>query len=238
MVGMDSDTFLPAIAAATDRFTASVAGLDAAALRGPSLLPGWTRGHVVAHAARNAHALANVLRTAAGGPPTPMYPSVEARNAAIEEGSTRSPDVLLREVTESAAAYADAARAVPDDRLDREVEWIGRFLPARLALGGRLREVEFHHVDLDAGYIPADWDADFVVRELGVAAEALAARPEAPAVLLVATDVEVPWRIAGAGPERAVTGPSRALLAWLAGRSAGHGLQADGGALPTLPGWP
>ena len=35
--------------------------LDDAAIAEPSLLPGWTRGHLLAHLARNADALVNVL---------------------------------------------------------------------------------------------------------------------------------------------------------------------------------
>lgn len=177
------------VEAATERFVQTVAKLSAEDLAGPSLLPGWTRGHVVAHVARNANALVNLLRTAAGGEPTPMYPSVEARNADIEDGARRAPGVLLAEVADSARAWAEAVRAVPSDRWDLDVKWIGaRVRPVRTVPPARLREVEFHHVDLDAGYTPAHWDPDHVAFELAEAAASLSGREGVPDVLLVATD--------------------------------------------------
>ncbi|MDP9427768.1 MAG: maleylpyruvate isomerase N-terminal domain-containing protein, partial [Actinomycetota bacterium] len=51
----------------------------------PSLLPGWGRRHVLAHVARNADALLNLLTWARTGAETPMYPSAEARDAGIAE---------------------------------------------------------------------------------------------------------------------------------------------------------
>ena len=60
------------IDAGSDRFADVVAGLSEAALRGPSLLPGWTRGHVATHVARNAEACLNLLHTAATGETRPM----------------------------------------------------------------------------------------------------------------------------------------------------------------------
>jgi hypothetical protein len=50
---------------------------------GPSLLPGWSRRTVIAHVARNADALCNLLTWARTGVETPMYASAEAREAAI-----------------------------------------------------------------------------------------------------------------------------------------------------------
>ena len=58
-------------------------------LREPSRLPGWTRGHVVTHVARNAEGLCRLLRWARTGIETPMYPSIQARDAAIEAGAGR-----------------------------------------------------------------------------------------------------------------------------------------------------
>ncbi|WP_241780552.1 maleylpyruvate isomerase family mycothiol-dependent enzyme, partial [Streptomyces wadayamensis] len=67
---------------ATARLLTVAGTLDDAALAEPSRLPGWTRGHVLSHLARNADALLNVV---AG---RPMYASAEARDADIEAGAT------------------------------------------------------------------------------------------------------------------------------------------------------
>ena len=42
--------------------------------REPSLLPGWTRGHVLTHLARNADSQRHVLEAAVRGAPAERYP--------------------------------------------------------------------------------------------------------------------------------------------------------------------
>jgi maleylpyruvate isomerase len=74
---------LDEMAASTDRLLATVDGLDDAALRAPSLLPGWTRAHVLTHIARNADGLVNLVTWARTGEETPMYASTQARDTAI-----------------------------------------------------------------------------------------------------------------------------------------------------------
>ena len=67
------------------------------------------------------------------------------------------------------SAPAVAMGLVRDDRLPDEL-WTetfertpgGRVIRYAAIPGMRLREVEIHHVDLRAGYGPADWDAAFV----------------------------------------------------------------------------
>jgi maleylpyruvate isomerase len=54
---------------------------------GPSLLPGWTRAHVLAHLAGNADAQVNFLTWARTGVETPPYASDEARDQEIAERS-------------------------------------------------------------------------------------------------------------------------------------------------------
>jgi maleylpyruvate isomerase len=74
----------------------------------------------------------------------------------------------------------------------------------------RTREVEIHHVDVDAGYMPVG--------------------------RLSASDADRSWEVAADGPT--LTGPTNALLAWLTGRSSGDGLQLDtGDAVPVAPTW-
>src|SRR4051812_32675009 len=74
---------------ATKRLLTRLERLDDAAIAGPSLLPGWTRGHVLTHLARNADSYVNLLTWARTGVPTPQYPSPQARVADIEAGAGR-----------------------------------------------------------------------------------------------------------------------------------------------------
>ena len=77
---------LEVVEAATARLLSSVQTLDAAALAAPSLLPGWTRGHVCSHVDRNADSLVNLLTSARTGVDIPQYASAEARDEGIEVG--------------------------------------------------------------------------------------------------------------------------------------------------------
>src|SRR5580700_9053467 len=105
---------LDRLAAATGRLLASATALTGAQLREPSLLPGWSRGHVLTHIARNADGMVNLLRWARTGTPAPMYASAESRAADIEAGAGRPAAGLTADVRESAAALAAAAADMPD----------------------------------------------------------------------------------------------------------------------------
>ena len=52
---------LDRLAAATERLLATATALGDAQVREASLLPGWTRGHVLTHLARNADGMINLL---------------------------------------------------------------------------------------------------------------------------------------------------------------------------------
>lgn len=233
---------------ATARLVASAADLDDAAVATPSPLPGWSRGHVLAHLARNADGLVNLLTWARTGVETPQYASVEARNADIEAGAGRPAAEQLADVRDSAARLAEAIAAMPVPAWAARVRTTsGRQLPAAGLVWGRLREVEVHHVDLAAGYSPADWPLAFALRLLREVAEDLSRRDAAPALTLAPTDEGAHPLAVGDGPGVTVTGPASALAAWLTGRSAGEGLRADSagegpragaaGSLPEVPTW-
>src|SRR2546426_9875693 len=79
----------------------------------PSLLPGWTRGHVLAHLARNADAFVGALAGARRGEPTAMYPrGVAGRNADIEAGARRPASEIVADVVATAAALDEAWSAM------------------------------------------------------------------------------------------------------------------------------
>ena len=232
------------IGEATDRLLASAGALTDTGVREPSLLPGWTRGHVLTHIARNADGLGNLLRWARTGITTPMYASREARRADIEAGAGRSAADLAADVQATAIAFAAEAASLPDGAWAAQVQGLtGPPIPGRGVLDWRLREVEIHHVDLAVGYRPGDWPGEFVTASLpGVAGE-FAGREDTPSCLLQPDGSGPgPFQI---GPEQPtgqqvlVRGSPADLLAWLIGRDDGSGLRAspDGAALPVLPPW-
>lgn len=233
---------LERLAAATELLLATAGGLSDAQVAEPSLLPGWTRGHVLTHIARNADGLGNLLRWARSGTETPMYASAAARSADIEAGAGRPAAGLAADVRESAAAFAAEAAAMPDDAWTEQVRALhGAPFPAFGVLDRRLSEVEIHHVDLAAGYAPADWPAGFVADALPRVAGSFTGRDDAPRCLLWPVGTKDVYRI---GPEREGTpqviihGQPADLLAWLLGRDDGTRLTLPtGDALPALPPW-
>lgn len=229
---MDSDPerLREQIGQATSRLTAGVAGLTDNQAAAPSQLPGWSRGHVLTHICRNADGLRNLLIWARTGHVTPMYPSSQARAAAIEAGSGRPAAELLADLARSAAGFADEAAAVPARAWDTMVRGVtGAEHPAWFTLLRRLSEVEIHHVDLGTGYGPADWPAPFVADGLERVIGQFATRDDVPACVLEVTET---GQRAWLGPRTAdreplavtVTGPGCWLLAWLTGRDHGRAL--------------
>jgi maleylpyruvate isomerase len=198
---------------------------------GPSLLPGWTRRHVLAHLAGNAGAIVNLLTWARTGVETPMYASDDARDAQIEELSTLPTDQLRTAVLSGTGRLVDAVRAMPAAAWAATVRTRqGHELPAAEVPAMRAREVWVHSVDLDAGIAFADVPDDVLAGVVDDVFRQWDVRDVVPDVALFAGDRE--W---GTGA-LAVAGPLAEAAAWVTGRSAGEGLQADG-PLPQLPPW-
>ncbi|MER6159935.1 maleylpyruvate isomerase family mycothiol-dependent enzyme [Streptomyces sp. NPDC001868] len=239
---MDHARDLASVCEATDRLLTAAAALDNADVTEPSRLPGWTRGHVLAHLARNADALVNVLEG------RPMYASAEARDADIERDAPRPLKTQLADVRDSANRFQDAASLSQD--WSRTVELrngvldTAAWLPFR-----RWIEVELHHVDLGIGYDLEDLPGEFAQREINFLAHRFSKHPDVPALtikqddgrLLVTGAVEgVTAEQLDSGyrpplPDLTVSGRQADLLGWLAGRRDGSALHVEGGTLPSLP---
>jgi maleylpyruvate isomerase len=153
---------------ATQRLLSNARILDEADLRAPSLLPGWTRGHVLAHLARGADALRNLMIGVRTGTPRPAYASPAARTSDIEHGATQSRAALVEDVAAAAMAFRTVSRQLPAEAWAAEVDWVPGLdpFPASEILARWLVEVELHHVDLGAGYTAADWPDSFLVMPL------------------------------------------------------------------------
>jgi maleylpyruvate isomerase len=219
-------TTLDELAAATDRVVATVTSLDDHALAEPSGLPGWTRGHVVAHLARNADGLGNLVTWADTGIETTMYASPDARSAAIEADAHRPATVQLDDLVASAHTLAHRLARMTtaaDDVLLRMVS--GAEIEGWQLVHLRLREVEIHHVDLAAGYGPTNWPPSFAPHTLDQVAPGFAAREGMPFGQLIDPDGRS-WTV-GDSPA-SLTGPTASVLGWLLGRADGSDLTPTG----------
>ncbi|SHI27952.1 maleylpyruvate isomerase family mycothiol-dependent enzyme [Streptomyces sp. 3214.6] len=219
---------LESVRDATERLLTAVAKLDNASVTESSRLPGWSRGHVLAHLARNADALVNALEG------RPMYADAHVRDADIERDAPRPLDVQLTDVRESAARFR-ATGAAPAD-WSRTVELRNGVVDSAASVPfRRWAEVELHHVDLGVGYELEDLPEEFTARETEFLAERFTGHPDVPPTRL--TDGTLVWRTGREADEREVTvsGSPADLLGWLAGRRDGSALTVDGGPLPALP---
>ncbi|QLY34068.1 maleylpyruvate isomerase family mycothiol-dependent enzyme [Nocardia huaxiensis] len=225
-------TQLDIVAAATTRLLDTVAELRDEDLVEPSLLPGWTRGHVLAHLSRNADSLVNLLLWARTGIETPQYASQFLREADIEAGAPRPHREQLEDLTAASERWLALARVMPEERWETSVRnRKGLEIPATRIPWMRLLEVEIHHTDLDTGYAPAQWPAEFTERLL---AEAVSDRATltGPGFTVAATDTG--FTATAGTPVTTITGPAASLAAWLIGRSPGNDLTGD---LPDLTAW-
>ncbi|MEO7195611.1 MAG: maleylpyruvate isomerase family mycothiol-dependent enzyme [Pseudonocardiaceae bacterium] len=202
-------------------------------LRGPARLPGWTRGHVVTHVARNAEGLCRLLTWARTGIETPMYASREQRDADIEAGSGREVAEQLDDLRRTGAAFAAAASELSPQNWDVIVRH--GLLPASTVPWARVRELWLHLVDLDAAVEIADIPEDIATELVRDLAHWMNTRVETPIALQLPGGEQM---ILGpeTGATLAVSGPVQQLAGWLTGRSSGELLSAPDG-LPELPSW-
>jgi maleylpyruvate isomerase len=218
------------------------------AFAAPSLLPGWSRAHVLTHLARNADAMINLLDWARTGIPTPAYQNREQRDREIESGAKREPAAIRADVLASSDRLAVAVRGMPEAAWSNQVGDADRPIPASDIPWLRAREMWVHSVDLDVGASLADAPSPMLTALLAEASEKAGTGGQSPPLELVATDLNRSWPIGGdaaadlveAGDVRRIEirGTAAELATWLLGRSKGRALRTgDGSKLPTPPRW-
>ncbi|MEW2625616.1 maleylpyruvate isomerase family mycothiol-dependent enzyme [Streptomyces sp. NPDC048106] len=235
--GFDPATTLDQINVATEHLLDTAARFTDTDVRAPSLLPAWSRGHVLTHLARNADGGRNLLIWARTGVETPEYPSLAARDEQIEAGAGRSAVELVADLRSAAVRFATEYRKMPPEAWNQVVRWTrGQERAAVRAADSRLCEVLIHHVDLNAGYAYAQWPTGFVQDMLGRVTASFSTRDDAPAMRLHPTDTDISYDIGSARRAPIIHGPQTTLLAWLMGRAEGADLAVTGASeLPRPP---
>ena len=197
-------------------------------LAAPSLCEGWSRDHVLNHIARNAEALSRLVAAAVDGTGETMYASPQRRDSDIDDGVGRPAAEVVADVDETAAALAPELRRLTTEHRDVVLErtpggptFKGGMLPFM-----RLREVIYHHVDLDTGFDFGDLNGDlqvlFIENELK-RQQGAAAIPSAT----IRSDEGDVWSIGDGDAE--VTGSRAGILRWLARQDASgvHGVRGE-----------
>lgn len=166
-------TFVPEAALARvhdahERLFAATQPLSDEDVRRPSLLPGWTVGHVLTHLARNAESHVRRAEAAPRQVVVDQYEGgYEGRNAAIESGAPRRASELIEDVRRTSLAAEQAWEGVPASAwAARSRDANGHARPLFELPSRRWQEVEVHLVDLAIGITHRDWPADFVLEWL------------------------------------------------------------------------
>ena len=170
--------------------------------------PGWSRGHVLAHLARNADALVNVLEG------RPMYAYATTRDADIERDARAPWTPSWRTCARARPVPGDRSRSrglVPHGGAAQR----GRRLAARVPFR-RWVEVELHNVDSASDTSSRICRRSSPTREIGFLAERFGGHKDVPSTALDAGTAGVAHGRGGRGPEVAVPGPAADLLGWLA----------------------
>ncbi|WP_372595465.1 maleylpyruvate isomerase family mycothiol-dependent enzyme [Actinotalea sp.] len=221
-----------------ERVRTALEGLRDDQVRESSRLPGWTRGHVLAHLANVGEAAVRQWQNAyEDAPVVPFYDGgTEGRNRAIEEGATASAAEHVARVQSVMDRVEGLLDLLDDAAMARRTGFRDRTAAAIVLAWWR--ETSIHLTDLDLGVEHTMWGAALREHLVGY----LGARvPEGIRLDLEPTDVDEP-RYIGDGRTLTVTGAANDIVAWLAGREplAPVRAKADGVEvpLPELGPWP
>lgn len=235
---LTDDQILAALRSAAGGIRGELGGLSEDSVRTPSELPGWTRGHVLAHIEGIASALARQAELARREEQADLYDGgMPAREQAIESGAPAAVDVHRERVSAAVDRALAAFEALGPDEWDAPVRFRnGVVRDAALALW---RELVIHRSDLGTGCTQQEWSDAFCLHLLGFLG------PRVPAgrsfVLRPAGGEEI--SLGGGGDVVVLEGRLQDLAAWLAGRTVSHGAvraehEGDAVPLPEIGPWP
>ena len=215
--------------AANTRLPGLLHGLTDNAVHADSVLPGWSRGHVLAHIAGVGKALARQVEYALEDRKIDVYDGGRpARDAGIDNNATNPAADLVEAAVAASAAFDRALAKIGPDDWNRSVVYRDGTLVE--VVQAYWREIEIHSTDLRLGYTPATWSPEFSDHLLTFTA---ARAPEGVRVVLLADDGET-WTW-GSGEAVEVRGARNDLAAWAAGRTPVGSLSGE---LPDLKPYP
>ncbi|NEE01544.1 maleylpyruvate isomerase family mycothiol-dependent enzyme [Phytoactinopolyspora halotolerans] len=214
--------------------------LDEASLRAPSILPGWTRGHVLAHITNVADGAARQAEFADRNELIEFYDGGrDGRDAAIEADAHRSVAGHAVAIDQALDRLGRAWPAIGSPVWDRPVTYRDGTLTHVAMMWWR--EIRIHLVDLDLGVAADSW-SDGLCRHL---LDFLAPRLPADRPVELRFDDGSGWSAPARPPTGiplVIEGALRDVTQWLAGRSPERTPVAswDGDAitLPDLEPWP
>ncbi len=223
---------------AADNVSAKLGGLSDADVLAPTDLPGWTRGHVLAHIAHVSNAVARQAEYALKGELVDFYDGGHGgRTQAIEMNAGHTADehraYIATAFTRALSVLGgldDAQWMLPVSYRNGDVRGVG------LAYW---RELVIHLADLNLGRGPETWSKEFCLYLIGF----LNSRVPAELQLKLLPLGLAPLTVGAGETTVSVSGMLTDIAAWLAGRTPTMGsLRAEAAAdsveLPVLLPWP
>jgi maleylpyruvate isomerase len=227
----------------TAYFDRTLAQLPDMGFDGSSLLPDWSRRHVIAHVCYNALGLLRLVHWAATGIETPMYASSEERDAEIERGAALPAGELRALVVRTSNELDEGWRALTDEAWHAQVRMRqGPQIPATTTIWLRTREVWLHAVDLNSGATCDDFPPALIDRLLSNVLSAWRGRASEegiPNLVLSPTDRGAPKGIGAVDDPSAIVirGTAVDLTRWATGRGYLGITTANGKPVPVAPRW-
>lgn len=134
--------------------------------RAPSLLPRYSRGHVVTHLANKSKAHVLIFGGPAAGEIRQLHPDGYDPDLAADLGASRSAAELRSDLAQCFGLLEATWEAFDDILWDRQGIMAAGARTMAEIVAHHLRNVEVHHVDLDIGHRPSDWPPILVEGEL------------------------------------------------------------------------
>lgn len=238
MTAITPDALLAELHKAADVVASQAGKLAEEDVTSPSTLPGWTRGHVLAHLAGISNAMARQLELARRGEQVELYDGgFEGRTKAIDMAAGHS---LVQHRVDLDSALERALKAF--DSLDAGAWQVPISYRGGVMLDGGFalwRELVIHASDLNTGRGAETWSRPFCEHLF----DFLAARvPEGQRFVLQPLGLP-PVTIGAGNRSTVINGMLTDIAAWLAGREPSLGslrasAAADGVDLPELLPWP
>lgn len=175
---MRPDDLIHACRASHRNLIAALAQLSDDSFQTPSLLPGYSRGHVVAHLTNKANAHVWLFGGPSVGEIRQLHPDGYDPDAAATAGAARSALELRDDLVKSFGRLEAAWDALDDLLWDRQATMTAGPRTMAETVAHHLRNVAVHHVDLDIGYVASDWPRQFVEEELARRLRALPDRAD------------------------------------------------------------
>jgi maleylpyruvate isomerase len=238
MTPITAETLPAELHKAAGTVTRLLTKMDESSVAEPSELPGWTRGHVLAHITGIANAMARQLEYAQRGEKIELYDGgMDGRTKAIELAAGHSLADHAAAVTAAVDSAVSAFDALDRDGWQAPITYRdGTVFDGGLALW---RELTIHASDLGMGHGPETWSRPFCEHLFNF----LEARVPGDYKLVLQPTGLPPLTLGSGSTSVAITGMLTDIAAWLAGREPSLGslratAAADGVDLPELLPWP